>query len=49
MILKWISSLGRSAKQALGRGTLTFGLREAIFVALIGVILSTLIVWAEIH
>lgn len=49
MTMKWISSLGRSAKQAMGRGTRTFGLREAIVVALIGVIISTLVVWAEIH
>lgn len=49
MIWRPLLALGRSAKRLLGRGTLTFGLREATIVAAIGVTVTILVVWAELH
>ena len=49
MLLKPLLNIGRSVKRSLRRGTLTFGLREAILVSAVGILVTALFAWAETH
>lgn len=47
--LRPLLTFGRLLKRTLMRGTLTFGLREAIIVSAVGILVTVLVAWAETH
>ena len=49
MILRPLLDLGRTVKRSLARGTLSFGLREAILVSAVGIVVTALVAWSETH
>ena len=49
LILRPLLTIGRSVKRSLERGSLSFGLREAIVVSAVGIAITALVAWVETH
>ena len=49
VVLRPLLNFGRTVKRSLARGTLSFGLREAILVSAVGIVVTALVAWSETH